>query len=651
VNRRRWDIALLLTAGLLLAVLAQFYFTYRREFYRDGIFFYVLALLFVLWAWRRERRAGVARQAAPAPPHRRRDLRRLSIAVGAGLTVLAGWLASRQSPDRDFTPLLLLWLVGLAYFMLPFLLPLPPGWWRQKMDWLRNRRGDLARLALLLAAALAVRAVDLAHIPQNFSGDEGTQALAGLRLLGPPLGNPFSTGWYSVPTMSFFAYGLSMRLFGATVAGARALSALIGTATVLTTFLLARELWGKRVAWLAAALLAFGHYHLHFSRLASNQIADPLFITLVLWLLARGLRTGRLANFVLSGAVVGAAWYGYFGGRLVLLVLAAFVVWRALVEHGFLRRNWRGLLWLGAAAVVVMVPLLFHYLAHPAELTSRYNQVSIFASGWLAREQQITGRSALSLLWQQFWKSATAFHYTLDPTFWYHADIPLLDVVSGVLMLVGMGWTVVRWRARGSDLLLLWFWLALITGWVMTENPPSSQRMTVAAPAAALLAALGLDGLLVVGRQLVGGRLALWSTIAAGLVGLAVALNLGYYFLDYAPTRTYGNPTAEVSDRLCDLLEAREAVPPVYFDGVPFMYWDFGSTAFRLRHVVGRDFTPEEGMGGVDVSRGALFVVLAEKGADLPMVQQAFPGGAVQEVFSDADGRLLFTLYELPPGP
>jgi MFS family permease len=530
---------------------------------------------------------------------------------------------------------------------LAFVPPVPEDVGARLLRWLRRHREDVIKLAVLLTFALALRAVDLAHIPRNFGGDEGTQALDAVELVEPPLGNPFSTGWFSVPTMSFLAYGVAMRVFGATVAGARALSALIGAAAVLTTFLLARELWGKRVGWMAALLLACGHYHLHFSRLASNQIADGLFFTLTLWLLTRGMRTERVWTFALAGAVMGLAWYGYFGARLVMVIAALYLAWRALVEDRFLRRRVHLLALMALAALVVALPLVLHYAKHPGELTSRYDQVSIFASGWLEREQEITGRSALSLLLQQFWKSISAFNYTRDPTFWYHPAIPLLDFVSGILLVFGVVWVTSRARWPANGLLLMWFWLAVLMGWTITENPPSSQRMVVIAPALAILVALGGERLIRLLRRLVGGSRSLWLGMTAGLLGVVAVLNLGYYFLHYAPTRVYGNPTAEVADVLCDVVQGREDVPPIYFDAAPHMYWDFGAIAFRLRDVEGEDFSLETGAEAIDPTQGALFVVYGTKEDDLAQIQQWYPGGAEGRYYSDDDGRLLFITYEV----
>nr|HID14852.1 hypothetical protein [Anaerolineae bacterium] len=653
MKRRRVASGFLLIVGMGFALLGQFYFTHRREYVWDGVLLWCVAIfsfgLLLRWAERLEHRrsgwrwlSGVYRQ----------PLRTLGVIGGVWLALLAGWLARRRPETADFSDLLWLWLSGVVWFLLTFV----PSFsvrviWLRLICWFRDHRIELAGLTALLLVALVVRAVDLEHIPANLGGDEGTWGMEALAMLDGRLANPFATRWFAFPSMSFLAWGISMRVFGETVAGLRALSAILGTATVLTTFLLAHELWGRRIAWLVAVLLAFGHYHLHYSRLAVNNIADGLFATLALYPLMRGLRSRRAIHFALAGAVIGLGWYGYIGARLIGVIVALYMAWRMVAEYRFLARYGRLLMILLGAALGVAMPLLLYYIAHPWDFAVGANRVSIFASGWLAREQEITGRSATSLLLQQFWKSVSAFHYTLDPTFWYRPSIPLLDFISGVLFVLGMVWTTARrcWPANG--LLLLWFWLTLILGWVVTENPPSSQRLVIIAPALALLVGLGLNWLVELGRQVLGGGQWLWVGVAVALLVAVAALNLHYYFVTYTPTRIYGNPTAEVATDLARYLVEQDDDYVVYFHAPPWIYWDFGTLRFMAQGVDGVDVPlPGEGEAPVpDPTRGMRFVFTPMRLEELDAVQARYPDGTARSFYSTADGRLLFTLYEVAP--
>lgn len=654
----------LFVVGLALAALGQYTFAYRREYVWDGVLFWLGGIVLLSIALVRARRvergdAGGGRPGGPRwlRPVQEHPVRALMATGGLGISVVVGLVARQRAPNADYVDLLVLWGGGVIAFLLAFV-PVEATstvvWRRLVTDgglsrWLRRHRVELVALAMLVLFALVVRAYDLEHIPANLGGDEGTWAMEGLAMLDGHLANPFGTRWFAFPSMSFLIWGLSMRLFGDTVAGLRVVSALIGTVSLVPTFLLAREQWGRRVAWLATVSLAVGHYHLHFSRLAVNNIADSFLVVMALYLIVRGLRLDSPVHFALAGVTLGAGWYGYFGARLLGLVVAVYIAWRAVVESGFLVRHQSHLLILVGGALVVAAPLLLHLLAHPSLLTEGLDRISIFTSGWLAREQVITGRGAFSLLLEQFWKSVSAFNYTLDPTFWYRASIPLLDFVSGLFFIAGMVWAVVHYRWPSSALLLIWFWLALLTGWVMTENPPSSQRMIIAAPALALFFGLGLDWAIGVGMRAIGGRAALWSGVAAVVLAAVAVLNLGYYFISYTPTRVYGNPTAEMATHLSRYLAQQDDDYVVYLHGPPFVYWDLGTFRFMARGVTGVN-VPPPGEGEPprpDLGRGARFVFYGPRTDELASVRAAYPGGEAEYVRSRADGNLLYALYEV----
>jgi hypothetical protein len=666
VNRRERVISgVLFVVGLVFAFLGQLYFAHWKKFWRDGIFFWC-ATLALFWLLRRRLRRREPNRRAR---HRRQwswalfwaeqnPWRVLAFVGGIGLSVLAGWLARRMSPESSFVGVLWMWIIGVVWFLMAFVPSVPTR--RALVNLSRRlyrRRLELAGITALLLVALLVRVVDLGHIPVNLGGDEGTQGLASLELVKAPLGNPFSTGWYSVPTLSVFAYGVTMQIFGATVTGLRMLSVLVGVATVLSTFLLGRELWGWKVGWASAAVLACSHYHLHFSRLGSNQIGDGLFVTLALWLFVRGMRSRRAIHFALAGAVVGLGWYAYFGARLIGIIVVVYLAWLFLTGHRAQRlavfgvRHGRLLLVLLLAALVVTAPLLLYYAAHPDRLAARAGQVGILSADWWAREKEYYGSSAMSIFLRQVWRSISAFHYTLDPTFWYRPSIPLLDSLSGVLFLFGMVWTVAHWRKPGNGLLLIWFWLALITGWVMTENPPSSQRLVIAAPALALFVGLGLSWLMELGRRVLGkGRSFGWDEIALVVLALISILNLHYYFIVYTPTGIYGNPTAEVATRLGRYVQEQDDGYDLYFYGSPTMYADIGNLAFLTRGTRTVDVHKgEEPALNLSASGGVRFVFLPHRLGELDAVREWFPGGVEKQVYSQFDNRLLYVLYEVPP--
>ncbi len=664
------------TALAFILLLVATYLLASHRYVWDAFLLLGLTALGLLWRLARavapERSSWI--KPAQLVPRTPAGVGRVAALIVAAIVALA---ARREGIPRDYTTLLLWWLFAVVCFAATLLIPL-----------LREKRAvgfpalERYGLAALLLVAFLLRAIALGRIPANFGGDEGTQLVDSLNLVARPLDNPFATGWYSVPTMSFLAYGAAMRVFGATVAGGRMLSALAGTFTVLATFLLARALGGRRVGWLAALLLTFSHYHIHFSRLASNQIFDPLVGTLALWLVWLALQPGcRCVEnnhrdtegtektskifWGLAGLVAGVGWYGYFGARWVTMLLGLIVLWRMLVEPRFLARHWRGLALFVGSWLIVTLPLLGWYTVHPSALTERYNAVSVFASGWMALAKTLTGKSDAALLLEQLWKSATAFHFTFDPTFWYFPQQPLADFITGAFMIVGFVAALVRVRWPSRALTLLWYASTLVMAWALTENPPSSQRGLLLIPAVTLLAAWGVEALWqlverapvrtqgLVRTPTVRTRFdrISFSDVARVFLGAllltAVFFNLRFYFNIYTPRRTYGNPTAEVATTFARFALAYPhpagGQSTIYFFGPPALYWDFGVLAFMLRDQSGVNVLPGEMPQAV--SRPARFVFVVERLAELESVKSAYPGGTTIDVTAP-DGRVLAVIYD-----
>lgn len=567
------------------------------------------------------------------------------------LSVLVMFLSRRMAEGESYALPLLMWLAGLAFYVVPLMVAL------LRAPWLRPsmRRWEWGGLLLLAVVAGGLRVVRLGSIPYSLGGDEGTQLMAGLDLVREPMGNPFATGWYSVPTMSFFAYGWVTRILGATIAGGRALSVLLGSATVVLLFFLARLMDGRWIGWWSAVMLTVSAYHIHFSRLASNQIGDPLIGTLGLGLLWLGYNAGdhrrlREAAWGLAGVVAGLGWYGYFGARWVTIMIALFLMWRILADPSFVIRYRRALGLSVLGGLIALLPLLGWYQAHPSALTERYNAVSIFASGWLSREQELTGRSAVFLMGQQLWKAFTAFHLTPDPTFWYRPGRPLVDFVTGALLLIGIAVAFFQMRRPSRGVILVWFFSTVLMAWGMTENPPSSQRGVLLAPVVSLLAAWGLREALQILELEQPARL--W--VASGVLVVILVLNVGFYFAVYTPTRVYGNPTAEIATAIghyqrdnphpiCapdpdELCEGR-----VYFLGAPSLYWHFGTLAYLAEDVPGEDILPGE--RPASVVSPARFILTPNRVEDLTWIESSYPGGE-RTPLRAPDGQLLAIIYD-----
>ena len=668
-RRHRAAASVLLVLALALALLAQHYFRRRPEYRWDGLLFVFLAALLFVLSWRpASRRAAHPVPTRPAPLLAwMREHRAVAILAGLGcaLSLVAAWQARTRAWNQDTTGVVLVWLAGLVCILAAAAWPCVhaprrspdrggSGWQARLQSVKRSAWLEAACVALLTALALALRAAALDRLPYTLAGDEAWFGTSARQVVQGIIRNPFVTGHLSMPTLFFWTMAWAMRLTGDGMAAIRLPAALAGAATIPLFYLLVRDAWGRRTACLAAPFLAAYEVHIHYSRLALNNAWDPLFAVLAFWLLDRGLaRAGhRLRYFLLTGLVLGLGLYFYTGARLLPLLVAACLLffWLQRRPEGKAGSLAGPLVLMGLAFLAAAAPILGFAVAHPDDWSARVNQVGILQSGWLDTTRQATGRSTAYLLADQLLRAAGAFHAFADRTDFFGTERPLLASFPAALFILGMAWVVAHLRERRNFMVSIWFWSVIVTGGMLTESPPSSQRLLLAAPAVALFVATGLEKAVELGRRLVGlGRR--WADLALVLALFAIVLGgLRFYFVDYLPSGRYGSQNGETATMIGHYAAELDAGCRAYFFGWPRLGWGFGSQRFLAPQIEAQDVSdplaapPEL----VDSGRSATFIFLPERLGELAWVQEAFPTGTIRE-FYDSEGGLRFTAYEVQP--
>ena len=688
-KERRVLAVLLLVAALGLAILGQYYFFQRPDYLWDGVLLYGLALACFLLAWRlsrsREKSTGPSGRGELGAWIKGHPIPAALLTVGLFLSFSALMLVRDRQWDSATGDAVLLWALASGTVALAGLWPSRwtrrpwQGWWARLRQVERGTWLELAAVALLTAIAFALRAANLGRVPYTLGGDEAWHGLLARQVLSGELRNPFIMGYMSMPTFFYWPVGWSLWLVGNTMVGLRMPAVLAGTLTVPVLYLLARDLWGKRTAFLAAGFLTAYDYHIHYSRLGANNVWDPLFVVLVLWLLNRGLTQqlaathgsgpardpGSYRSFVLAGLIMGLSAYFYTGARLLPVLVAVYLafVWiqqrLGRAEPGLGKSfPWRSLLLLALAFLIVGGPILSFALSHPEEWNARINQVGILQSGWLEREPELTGKSTGQILVEQFLRAAGAFHVYPDRTMWYGAERPLLGFLAGIFAFLGMGWAFVHWRERRYFLVLIWFWSVVISGGMLTESPPSSQRLVIAIPAVTLFVAFGVEQVV----RLLWRLLSLerrWREMAMGVLVLLMAVgSVYYYFVEFTPSYRYGTDNGYTATLVGRYLRTQDEDAYVYFFGAPRIYWNFGTMEFLAPSVEGEDVIeplqeppsfandPAAAASGAG-DGGMMFVFLPERIAELDLVRQVLPTGRLQEI-RDAWGSVRFAVYKVP---
>ena len=298
------------------------------------------------------------------------------------------------------------------------------------------------------------------------------------------------SGIAAFPFLYPYWQSMAVNIFGTNLVGLRAVSAMLGTLTIPAVYLLGKAAFDRKTGLIAALLLATFPPHLHFSRLALNNIADPLAATLGLAFVVRGLRYQRRVDYVLGGVCLGFTHYFYEGGRLIFTPLL--LLWLAgLVYLWFPRLPWRHLLIVGLTLVLIALPIYYTLMANNNSVATRLidNDTALNSSYWnnvATHSQALDEHVRFRVL-----KPIMLFIRDVDGSYFYRGVNGLMIPLLVPLFMLGMGYALFRLRYPGPLLLILW-WLMVVGGNSLMMSADHTPRYVVAFPALMLTVAVGL---------------------------------------------------------------------------------------------------------------------------------------------------------------
>jgi hypothetical protein len=286
---------------------------------------------------------------------------------------------------------------------------------------------------------------------------------------------------------AYFQLVLS-ELFGSNLFVFRLAGVIFGTLTVGATYWLARLLFDRRTALIAALLLSVFPPHIHMSRIGINNIADPLFGVLALAFFVLALQTRLRLYYVLSGAMLGLLTYFYEGGELLYppLLLAWAVV---LAFSRDKKPSLWGMGWVLLTALLLALPVYLTYLSYDLPLFTRLDKAGAGGDYFL---ELLTSPNGLGRLADYFRKQLLPplLHYVHAPdgSVFYGGQTALILPPLVPLFLLGLAHGL---RRRNGVLLVLWV-LATALGNSLIVPSDWTARFVVVMPAIAMVCAVGL---------------------------------------------------------------------------------------------------------------------------------------------------------------
>ena len=350
------------------------------------------------------------------------------------------------------------------------------------------------------------------------------------------------------PVLSTFVTGTLMRVLGTDVVGWKLATNVPVALALVFTFLLARTLYGRTVAFLTLAMLASAHYLLAFAHIGYNNLEPLLGTAAGLWLFVVAERHRSTTLRALSGAMAGLGWYTFYSGRTTIAILALAVLlttpWRRWLRIGSV---------IGAGFAALLLPM--------AVVNGRGMIDRMLRESSANPEGPARGEATRLLI--NAGRSLLAFNHNTHRSHFVSGS--LVEPATAALFVVGLGIAVATWHDPRSRLLLVWLGVGVVaTGVASKYDHVTITRMHFVLPAVALLAAVAAERLLAAGLLAVGPR---WRTATgavavAALAGLVTAGNLHRFYV-VTPGVTPVKSTAVVMGIIQEPACLDAAAPPL----------------------------------------------------------------------------------------
>jgi Dolichyl-phosphate-mannose-protein mannosyltransferase len=572
----------------------------------------------------------------------------LALAAVAAVLVTTA-IAQSYRPGGEEWASFCSWVVAiLALTVALVLIPARPRF-RDLLETLTNARVEVLLVAGLTLLAFFLREIELINIPYPLAGDEASIGLEGQRIIYGWASQMFVAGWQSEPSMSFLPWAVSMLIFGQNVFGLRILAVIVGALTVPVSYLLARSMFNKPVALMSATLLAVMSVHIHFSRIAVNNVENPFFACLVFWLIYRAVETRQVYWFAAAGLASGAAMYTFVGSRLVLILAGVYLVYMFIRDKTLWIHKPKFVIF-GLTVGLIVFPLALFFWQHQDIAFARMNQVGAFQNGWMEHEAAQTGQPTWLIAANTFVRSFLIFVSTPAQHGFYNSPGPMFDGLWSLFIVLGLIFSFFGIREHRHILLQLWFWSVILFAGALIVPPPHAERFAMAFPVVAILAAWGIWNVVSLLVEILGAQ----SVVRYGLmtiIVIALAItSLNFYFLDYTPNNYYTDANSEVGVELGQYLATVPRESRVYFFGEPRMFYDFPSIPFLSGNLQGVDVHANDDVAQlVERGRPAIFVTIPEQRENMERVRQLYPGGTYWEVPRRTKPETLYMVYTVIP--
>ncbi|MBK9096124.1 MAG: glycosyltransferase family 39 protein [Anaerolineae bacterium] len=274
---------------------------------------------------------------------------------------------------------------------------------------------NLLILVVILSAAFWLRVNRLEIIPYDFHGDMASYGIQGREIIMGNQWRLFQEGWANIPMIGYLPTAAAMALFGNNLFGLNMSAVIAGMLSLLAFYLFIWRLFDSpRLALLATALVAINVPHIHFAPGRTWTPGRSICSPSSCWWMAYARRNFSLA---LAGVLLSFGLQMYYSGRVVLFIIAGFLLFALLFRRDWIKGNLIGLTLMALGLLIGLGPSLIYFARNQDALVERSRSVFLF---YPAVMNHLMGKYGVSTPWAVFLEQARLsllmFHVSADST-------------------------------------------------------------------------------------------------------------------------------------------------------------------------------------------------------------------------------------------
>jgi 4-amino-4-deoxy-L-arabinose transferase-like glycosyltransferase len=430
---------------------------------------------------------------------------------------------------------------------------------------------DYFAIGGLLFIGLLVGTYTLQQFPNTLMGDEGSFWDTAYAIAENEY-NPFffKFGVYFYPVASSIYQGWFLKIFGLSLWSWRFSSVFVAVLAVIPTYLLARELYNRRIAFFSGTIMVLTPYFIAFERLGYNNSQAILPTVLTIYLFYVGLKRNSFSYLYLGGMVSGFGFYTYPAGRLGFLTGILFLVLLIIpqvtkhIRLNRIKQSFSSIFKNNHLKSILILTIFFiqgwlltagphityGYTESPIALKKKTAEslfINVFYGTALFGEEDLFRdhpaieigdevlfyRSDLTarLLVRGIIRTFLVFHHD-ELVHEHFISGPLAGPYASIFLLLGLIIIIKGVRQSNNRLIAIWFFMGILFLSILNTFPPRHQHMVSIIPSMAILTSLGIVAAAKAITSFIRRNQILYRSILAAIcVSMLAVTNVNNYFV------------------------------------------------------------------------------------------------------------------------